>query len=49
MNTRVQVPSVGQTRMDVSGVVEEVQLLIPDGCQVQSSVAGEGYLWNISL
>ena len=49
MNSRVQVPSVGQTRMDVSGVVEEVQLLIPDGCQVQSAVAGEGYLWNVSL
>ena len=49
MNSRVQVPNVGQTRMDVSGVVEEVQLLIPDGCQVQSAVAGEGYLWNVSL
>ena len=35
--------------MDVSGVVEEVQLLIPDGCQVQSAVAGEGYLRNIFL
>ena len=31
------------------GGVKEAQLLIPDGCQVQSAVAGEGYLWSISL
>ena len=30
-------------------VLEGAQLLIPDSCQVQSLVAGEGYLWNISL
>ena len=49
MNSGVQVPGIGQTRIDYLGVVEGAQLLIPDGCQIQSLVAGEGYLWNISL
>ena len=49
MNSRVQVPSVGHTRIDVSGGDGGAQLLIPDDCQVQSLVAEKGYLWNISL
>ena len=38
MNSRIQVPSVGQTRIDVSRGGGGAQLLIPDGCQVQSAI-----------
>ena len=47
MNSRVQVPSVRQTHIDVSG--GDRGSPAADTCQVQSLVAGKGYLWNISL
>ena len=47
MNSRVQVPSVGQTHIDVSG--GDRGSPAADACQVQSLVAGKGYLSNISL